>query len=438
MAEKNGKEQSFDWLLVQGRWVVLASVLAAAFLRQGVGFHQLSVLHIVFLGFIYNGALYIWLRVRRPGPRFWLSTLAGDLVLVTLLVYLSGGVNSPFHDLFYLVVIAAAVQRGVAGGLEAALASSVLVVSIELVTPSGRSRLADIDRVLSSVPYQFLVALAAGILSRQLSLEGDRRRQAEVQARTLELEQQRRRIELEVAQAVQAALLPAELPQIPGIDIAARTVTALEVGGDLFDFSYDPSDTVMAAVIDVSGKGVPAALALSGLKSSLDASHRLNLPAALASLNRHMVEHTPEDMFATMAICTLDAGTRTLQLACAGHEPMLIVRAADGTRELATTEGLPLGIRRDGEYRASQVQLAPGDVVALYTDGVTEAQCGGQPFGVEGLADIIAENRSASAQALVDAVFARLGADCACQDDATVVILKLTGGRPESEAGDER
>lgn len=416
---------SFDRLLVLGRWVILASVLLTLFLEHTVQIERVSLVALLAIGAAYNLFLHLWISNRPLVGRQRSVVVAADLLLVTGIIYFSEGIGSPYFGIYYLVIIAATIQHGLRGGLIAATAAVALVLIEEELTEVGRERLTDIDRLLSTIPFLFLVAIATGFLVRQLAREIEQRRRAELRSRELQFEQERVAVEMEFAKAVQTALTPAELISVPGVDIAADSLPAREIGGDLYDLSRAPSGTLMATVIDVSGKGIPAALALSGLKSMIDHFRGTKLPNLLADLNRYTIEQTPEEMFATMAVCLLNPQSGVLEIASAGHEPVMIVRAESGAVETVQGEGLPLGVERDTSYSLEKVKLEEGDMVIMYTDGVTDARRNGEPLDFAGLAEIAVAKREASPQDVLQAVFGLLGSDYDVQDDATLVILKL-------------
>lgn len=425
MLVETGTQDSFDRVILRGRWIVLLAVIITLILEHRMDFARPSLICLLLFAGLYNTVIYFWTKKHDVGNRLKILTPAIDLTLVVGLVSLSGGIESPFFDIFYLVIISAGVQMGILGALSVAGVSSVILLAIEVITASGR--LSEIDHVLSTIPYLFLVAIASAFLSRQLSRETERRMQAEAQSRELELIRERSHRELEFAQAVQAALLPADIPSIPGLEIAAKSIPAREIGGDLYDFIYRPSGSLTAAIVDVSGKGIPAALALSGLMSSLAGSRRLSIQELMSNLNHYMLEHTPEEMFATMGICTLVPRRGKLYVSSAGHEPVLIVRADTGDAELITADGMPLGVSEDTRYGLKSVDLSFGDIVVMYTDGVTDACRETARMDIDGVIEIVKEHRLEHVQTIIDAIFDKLISECVLFDDATAVVIRLVG-----------
>lgn len=426
-ATRNRAGPGFDRLLVYGRWLVLLAIIITLVLDPTVRQEQPWVMMVVALMVVYNGILHLSL-IRNPETYTTKQfTVVVDLILVGALVGLSGNIRSHFFDIFYLVLIAAGMQRRIQGGVIAAVFSITIVLFFELFTEQGGPRLSDIDHLLSTIPYLILVGLASGFLSDQLAKEADRRRQVELHSQELTLEAQRVRSEMLVARQVQAALLPAKLPQVSYVDIAVKTIAARDIGGDLYDLDYAVDGSFMASIIDVSGKGVPAALALSGIKSSLDSSNTLGLSALLKSLNSYMLDNTPEDMFATMAICRLSADSNVMQVVSAGHEHVLVVRKLTATVDIVVATGLPLGVCDTAEFSIEEVMLRPGDVIVMYTDGVTDARCLGTPIEAETIKRISAANVSGGSHGILEAIFSKLENECAMIDDATVVAFMWKG-----------
>jgi serine phosphatase RsbU (regulator of sigma subunit) len=202
-------------------------------------------------------------------------------------------------------------------------------------------------------------------------------------ASTLETLLQRERLnrDLKIAEQVQKKFLPQVVPTVPGYEFFAHYQPTYEVGGDYYDFVPLSADRIAVAVADVSGKGVAAALMMA--KFSGDTRTCLlteDAPAPTATrLNSLLCAAGIEDKFITLGLCVLDAPARKLTLTSAGHTPVLI-RRADGRVEEVGQEvsGVPLGIMEDSVYEQSDVHLDQGDVVLLYSDGVTDARSPGE------------------------------------------------------------
>lgn len=191
------------------------------------------------------------------------------------------------------------------------------------------------------------------------------------------LERDRLDRDLKIAEQVQKRFLPQSVPTIPGFEFFAHYEPAYEVGGDYYDFVPLMDDRLAIALGDVSGKGVSAALMMA--KFSGDTRYCIltenSAAAAAGVLNSLLFETGIEEKFITLSLSVLNPRTRTLSLASAGHMPIL-VRRADGRVEEIGEEivGFPLGIAADAEYQEVEVALNPGDVVVIYSDGVTDAR----------------------------------------------------------------
>jgi sigma-B regulation protein RsbU (phosphoserine phosphatase) len=191
------------------------------------------------------------------------------------------------------------------------------------------------------------------------------------------LERERLNRDLKIAEQVQKRFLPKGVPTLEGYEFFAHYQPTYQVGGDYYDFVPLSGDRMALAVGDVSGKGVAAALMMA--KFSGDTRSCMlteNAPAPTATrLNSLLCAAGIEDKFITLGLCVLDAHTRKLTLTSAGHTPV-IIRRADGTAEEVGQEvsGLPLGVMEDSEYQQTEVQLDPGDVVVVYSDGCTDAR----------------------------------------------------------------
>jgi len=247
------------------------------------------------------------------------------------------------------------------------------------------------------------------------------------------------RLEKEVrfAQRVQAALLPTELPKrIKGVDVAARFEPARELGGDLYDFVAPEPNSLVIAVGDVSGKGVPAALysAFAGeLVRSRTFRRRYTLerssPAGvLASMNTILHERQLEEYYCTLCYSVFDFKRRTVVLANAGL-PYPIRCTADTVGQIELP-GVPLGSFAGSSYDEVTFDLSSGDLFVFCSDGAFEANDAlGREFGADRLAEVVFAMRKEPARRVVDAIFAAVEefrGDTPPSDDMTAVVLKIT------------
>jgi len=250
-------------------------------------------------------------------------------------------------------------------------------------------------------------------------------------ARLAEVEETERRMARELQQAaeIQRSFLPAGAPHVPGADLAGYNAPCRTVGGDYFDFFQYPNGHVAMVLGDVSGKGMPASLMMMGLQARVQvlADEPQNLAAVTNRLNKVTCHNCPSNRFITFFICVLDPATGELTYCNAGHNPPVLVRAA-GTVEYLEGGGPVLGILSIANYSEYRAQLAPGDVLAIYSDGVTEAMnAADEEFGDERFAEALKANRDKSAAAIVDSVTQALttfAAGSPPADDITLVIAR--------------
>jgi len=180
--------------------------------------------------------------------------------------------------------------------------------------------------------------------------------------------------QLETARLIQQRLLPAQMPNLDGFQIAGTSDPSLQVGGDYFDFVEMPDGRLGIAVADVTGKGVPAALLMANVQAGLhgQALHPGTAAEIMGRMNDLLYASTDAHMFVTFALIVLDPTTGEVESVSAGHEPTLLIRP-DGSYEKLEAGGLMLGMLPGFEYSEVSAQMDPGDVLVLYTDGVTEA-----------------------------------------------------------------
>jgi sigma-B regulation protein RsbU (phosphoserine phosphatase) len=251
------------------------------------------------------------------------------------------------------------------------------------------------------------------------------------QAREREQERARFENELEVARRIQARLLPARPPRIAGFDVAGRSDSAREVGGDYYDHLDLGGGRWLLVVADVSGKGVPAALLMSGFRAALmsqDGAAGMPEPDRIASrLNEFLVASVEPGRFVTAFLGFLDAATGRFVYVNAGHNPPLL-RRADGAVESLQEGGLILGIMPGSVFESGATTLASGDVLVLYTDGVTEgADATGEQWGETRLAETVAATHALGAEGIAAGIAERVRAfegETGPADDLTVLVVK--------------
>lgn len=236
--------------------------------------------------------------------------------------------------------------------------------------------------------------------------------------------------EMQAAAEVQRTLFPARCYDSGPFEIAGETMPCLEVGGDFLDYIGPADDVLVFAEADVEGKGLPAAILGAKMQGMFSAGASIiRGPAELVTHMNLALSRSPDRRrFVTMACATLDARGR-LAVCCAGHNPPVIVRAG-GTVEELTEGGIPLGIS-EWTYGEQTAQLAPGDLVILYSDGVNECvNPRGEQFGMERVIDCLRSCESFTASRVLERVFEAVSAFCAAApraDDVTVLVVRYRG-----------
>lgn len=235
--------------------------------------------------------------------------------------------------------------------------------------------------------------------------------------------------ELELATEIQQRFQPSGPPIVEGYEFQGISFSCYEIGGDYYDFIPRHDGQMLVALGDVSGKGTAAALLMSSLHAAMHAQVAAKTPLEdmVVSINKYLSENTPANRFITLFTAELDTGTGSIRFINAGHNPPLIGRA-NGTIEQLASGGLPLGIMPFAEYDVGTAHLSPGDVLVIYSDGVSEANnLAEDEFGMDRLTAVISANVSRSASGIRDKVESALSAftgTAAPNDDITLVIVK--------------
>jgi serine phosphatase RsbU (regulator of sigma subunit)/pSer/pThr/pTyr-binding forkhead associated (FHA) protein len=247
---------------------------------------------------------------------------------------------------------------------------------------------------------------------------------------------ERRRLatELKLARQIQVALLPDRLPTVPGWEIYAATVPSRGVSGDFYEVleRAEGRDCVLI-ITDVSGKGIGASLLTASLEALLiDPIETGHPPDAIcARVGRRLFQRTPPNKYATAIIGVLDPASGRLHYTNAGHNQALLIRSG-GEVELLGPTGTPLGLLPNSEYTAAETSMLPGDLLLLYTDGITEAaNPAAEEYGLERLAELCRRHRFESLDELAQTIESELddfveGVPYA--DDRTVVIARRSEG----------
>lgn len=259
------------------------------------------------------------------------------------------------------------------------------------------------------------------------------------QGRLLKLKARERRTQraLRIAGAVQQRMLPVVVPSVPGIDLAARYRPSFEVGGDFYDL-FVAHGRLMIVAGDVVGKGIAAGLLMSAVRATMRAYAELSedLERVMARSNDAMCRDTTVSEFATAWMGSIDPATRELRYVCAGHDrPALFRRDASGAwqHEMLDAGGLVAGVIQGETYPLERVALREGDVLIVYTDGVTDAlSFSGKRFGrkrlLETVRELLESEPEASATEVADRVFWAIRQFSGLRrqaDDETLVAVRI-------------
>jgi serine phosphatase RsbU (regulator of sigma subunit) len=252
--------------------------------------------------------------------------------------------------------------------------------------------------------------------------------------RLAEIEQAKQLLarDLEQAAEIQRRFLPAAAPRVVQLDLAGHNAPCRTVGGDYFDFFPYENGRVAMVLGDVSGKGMPASLLMMGLQARVQVliDEPRSLAEVMTRLNRITSANCPAGRFISLFFCIIDGRSGEISYCNAGHNPPLLIRAAEppGNQQELTGGGPILGILGSIEYQEYGAKLEPGDVLVIYSDGVTEAgNATGDDFGVERLANTVWANRERSSAEIVAAVNAALTeytASAPQSDDITMIVAR--------------
>jgi serine phosphatase RsbU (regulator of sigma subunit)/pSer/pThr/pTyr-binding forkhead associated (FHA) protein len=250
-------------------------------------------------------------------------------------------------------------------------------------------------------------------------------------ARLLEEQLDRERLEheLQLASEIQQRFQPTAPPHVTGYELQGISFPCYEIGGDYYDFIERADGRMIIALGDVSGKGTAAALLMSSLHAAVhaQAAYHSSLAETISAVNNYLAQNIPSNRFVTLFYAELDPKTGALSFINAGHNPPLIVHSA-GTVENLSSGGLPLGIMPNSPYREGRTQLQPGDVLVIYSDGVSEAvNPQGEEFGAPRLHSVVGLNIERSAAGIrdrIESALTKFAQGTPASDDITLVIVK--------------
>src|ERR1035437_6348414 len=270
-------------------------------------------------------------------------------------------------------------------------------------------------RLLASVASQ------AGIAMRSITL-------AEKMAATMEAER-RSAQEMQIARQVQSRLLPQEAPSLPTLECAGKCIQTRAVGGDYYDFLDLGSGRIGLVLADISGKGMSAALLMANLQANLRGQYALaleDIPRLMRSVNRLFYKNTENNHYATTFFAVYDDETRRLRYVNCGHNPPFLARANGSVERLAATATV-LGLFEEWDCSVVELELAAGDVLVIYTDGISEASPNEEDeFGEERLIEAARNGREQSADEVLEAILSQVQEFSQGEqaDDMTLIVAR--------------
>jgi serine phosphatase RsbU (regulator of sigma subunit) len=252
----------------------------------------------------------------------------------------------------------------------------------------------------------------------------------ELLAETIQLQRDDLLRDVELAAQVQRMFLPVATPAIAGLEIAGMMRPFKSVGGDYYDCLPINANTIQIAIGDVSGKGVSAALLMSATAAGLrlEAGRDRNMLQQVERLNSDIAAVSDPEHYVTLLVGEIDTQKRMIRYVNCGHNPALLFQASTHTLKRLDSSCPPIGLAPNENCELASAELAPGDVLVFYTDGVTEAEnLLAEEFGMGRLSAILQRSSSLSAKGLMDDIFssaANFSKDVGFGDDVTILVVK--------------
>jgi len=277
-------------------------------------------------------------------------------------------------------------------------------------------------RILGNLSALLCFSLVVYVIRRYI-------RQRELLARTIQQQRDDLLQDVELAAQVQRMFLPTGNPAIAGLEIAGMMQPARGVGGDYYNYVPVDAHTLQIVIADVSGKGVPAALLMSATAAAmrLEASQDRNMLEQVERLNAGIHLVSDAERYVTLLIAEIDTRKRTIHYVNCGHNPALLFRAKTGTLSRMDSSCPPIGLSPEEICELASADIAGGDVLVFYTDGVTEAENPlGEEFGMERLSAEVLRGSSLSAEDLMTNIYNAAAEFCGdhFNDDVTLLVVK--------------
>jgi serine phosphatase RsbU (regulator of sigma subunit) len=237
--------------------------------------------------------------------------------------------------------------------------------------------------------------------------------------------------DVELAAQVQRMFLPFQRPSVPGVDIAGVMRPAKGVSGDYYDYRAIDEHTLQIVIADVAGKGVPAALLMSATAAAvqLEAREKRDMLEVVNRLNSGLHSLSDSSRYVTLLLADIDARSHSLRYVNCGHNPALVFQATTHDVVPLSSSCFPIGMFESEACAVTSANLTTGDILVLYTDGVTEAENSlGEEFGLERLSTLIRRGSSLSADGLMNHILesvTEFSKDVGFSDDATLLVLKF-------------
>jgi len=277
-------------------------------------------------------------------------------------------------------------------------------------------------RIFHNLSAAFCFAFIVYIIQRYIE-------QREALSKTVQRQRDELLHDVELAAQVQRLFLPVGKPAIAGLEIAGMMRPARGVSGDYYDYIPINAHTIQLVIADVAGKGVPAALLMSATAAAmqLEANQDRNLLEMVGRLNTGIHSVSDSDRYVTLLVAEIDAQKRTLRYVNCGHNPALLFRTKTGTVSLMNSSCPPIGLSPEEICELASEDLMTGDVLVLYTDGVTEAENRlGEEFGMKRLSATVLRSSSLSAEDLMISIYNAAADFCGddFNDDVTILVVK--------------
>jgi serine phosphatase RsbU (regulator of sigma subunit) len=370
------------------------------------------------------GAAELATHKAAAGGAGWIA-LALALVLAVFLVDRMNGGEVSLSPFYLIAVTLAAWKSGRVGGLLVAGTAAVSWLAAYLL---DRPYFSNSTVLAWNVAVELTIFVLAAIIISALrdGLAGERRLAASLERAYRQLDR-----EIEVVGTIQRRLLPAEPPRDASWEIALDYATSQRAGGDYYDFFPLLDGRLAVWIADASGHGTPAAVLMAMIRVLVHSRPlaQESPGESLGALDRELQRHVLSGDFATACCAMIDPVRGTLELALAGHNPPLLMRANGGVEWLTTRDGPPLGLGVAHGFTTRRLEVSPGDTLAFYTDGCTETMNPAQEMlGDERFAALLIANARLEPAALRDAVIAGLEefrGSAPLSDDRTFVVVRL-------------